>query len=169
MPPIESVIMDKCNHGRSTTSEPTSPTSADPGASPGFSDAEPWAGLYECAWFRSLVWLIDLLSLATAANILWIFPWGGGSYDLKDSIGSFILSYLEWFGFDLAVILLFTITSLSLCHAQDNSDFRWTWKAETRPNRCLSKCEKLVRRTLLIIAVPLLTASSAAIGFLIVL
>ena len=143
MSPIESVIMDKNNHGRSSTSEPTSPTSPDPGASPGFFDAEPWTGLYECAWFRSLVWLIYLLSLATAANILWIFPLGDGSYDLKENIVYFIASYAAWFGVDFAVLLLFTIASLSLCHAQDNSDFRWTWRATTRSNGDRSK---LIRR-----------------------
>ena len=164
MSPIESVIMDKNNHGRSPTSKPTSPTSPDPVASPGISDAEPWTGLYECAWFRSLVWLIYLLSLATAANVLAWFPWGDGSYDLKDNIGIFILSYLAWFGFDLAVLLFFTVTSLSICHAQDTSDFRWTWRAQTRPNRYLSKWTKLIRRTLLIVAVSILTASSATFG-----
>ena len=153
----ESVILDRKNSGRLPASASTHPES-----NPGSSSVEPWTNLYDCEWFRSLVWLIYLPSLATAANILWIFPFGGGSYDLKENIPYFIRSYAAWFGFDFAVLFLFTITSLSLCHAQDNSDFRWTWRATTRSNGDRSK---LIRRILLNISLLILTASSASFGW----
>ena len=163
--PIESVVMDK-NYERSLTSASTSLISLDPVSSPESSNAEPWTDLYKCAWFGSLVWLIYLLSLAAAANVLWLFPVGDASYDLKENIGVLIQYYLAWFGFDLAVLLLFTIISSSLCHSQDTSEFRWTWMAKMRPNRRPSKRTKLIQTTLLIFSVLILTASSAAFGFL---
>ena len=156
---IESVIMDKKDSGPPLISAP------DPIASPGPSDAEPWIHLYEYAWFRSLVLLIYLLSLATAANVLVWFPGGGGTSNLMLDIGIYIMYYLAWFGFDLGVLLLFTVICLSICHAQDTSDIRWTWRAETRPTRRLSGWMKPIQRILLVGSVILLAMSSAGLGF----
>ena len=161
--PSESGMPDKKKDGQLQTSAPPNSNSS---SSPDFSSAEPWTALYKCAWFRSLVWLIYLQTLATAASVLIEFPWGGGSYDLKTNIGFFFKLYLAWFGVDLAMLLLFTITSLSLCHAQENdtTEFRWTWRAQKLLIQGPSKRTKLIRRIVLIASVLILTASSAMVG-----
>ena len=161
----EKVIIDGENAGPLPTSVTTNLTSRDHTSNPEFSSTEPWTGLYECSWFRSLVWLIYLQSLVTAANLLYIFPFSGASSDLKQAISFFLGVYLGWFGLELIILLLFTITSLSLCHAQDNSESRWTWRAQKRANWCLSKRRKLSRRILLMVSALILTASSATFGF----
>ena len=130
-------------------------------SSPGSSSAEPWTDLYKCAWFRSLVWLIYLLSLVTASNVIFVIPVSNGSSNLKGNIGFMLQFYLAWFGVDLAVLLLFTITSLSLCHAQDTSEFRWTWRAKK-----VAKPTKPIQRRLLIVSVWVLAGLSAVFGWI---
>ncbi len=163
--PIESVIMERKKYGRLPTSAPTDLISPEPVSSPGSSSAEPWTNLYECAWFRSLVRLIYLQTLVVAAITLTIFPLGNGAYDLGGNISYVMRDYLGWFGFDLALLLLFTITSLSLCHTQDTSGFRWTWRAKLRANWRPSKRTKLIQRIILNVSVLILTASSVAFGW----
>ena len=67
------------------------------------------------------------MSLTTAANVLYVFPFEDESHDLKSDIRSIIGYYSAWFGVDLAMVLFFTITSLLLSNVQDISEFRWTW------------------------------------------
>ena len=167
--PTESFIMDKKTFGQLPTSASTHLLSPHLKSNRGLSSAEPWTDLYECAWFRSLVWLIYLLNLAIATNILWVFPFTGNAALLEFYIGSTIQFYSSWFGFDLAVLLLFTITSLSLCHAQDTSELRWTWRAEMHANWYPSKRTKLIQQILLIVSVFVLAASSAMFGWLLLL
>ncbi len=162
--PTESVIMDRKKSGQLPTSastHPTSPhpasphpasthsTSPHPGSNPGSSSAEPWTALYECGWFRSLVWLIYLLNLVIATVILYLFPFSNRAVYLKDYIRSLIRFFLGWFGFDLALLLLFTLSSLSLCYAQDT----------------LSKRTNLIQNLLLIVGVLFLAVSSGLYGW----
>ena len=132
----------------------------DPVPTAGSSSAEPWKNMYKCAWFHSLVWLIYLMSLTTAANILYVFPFEEDAYDLKSDIGSIIRYYADWFGVDLAILLLFTITLLSLSNVEDISQLRWTWRPEM-----LGMRTEQIQRILLIVLVLGLTASSAAFGW----
>ena len=158
--------MDNKNSGPLPTSTSTHLISPHSGPNHGSSSVEPYTSLHDYAWFRSLVWLIYLQSLATAANFLLLFPLGDGSVDLKDDIRLFIGFYSTWFGLDLAMLFFFTVTSLSLCHTQDSSDFRWTWRAEKDPHWGPSKRAKLIQRILLIVSVSILAGSSATFGFL---
>ena len=138
----------------------TSASKSDRGASSGSSNAEPWTKLYGCAWFRSLVWLLYLMSLATATTVLYVFPLQGDSYDLKNNIASIIQYYAAWFGVDFGMLFLLTIVSLSLFNVEDISQHRWTWLA-----KMLGKRTERIQRILLIILVLGLTASSAAFGW----
>ena len=147
----ESVIMER----RNSTSRHT-----DPAPSPGSSSPEPWTDLYKCAWFHSLVWLIYLMSLIIAANILYVFPFGGGSQDLIQDIGYFIVYYAAWFGVDFGIVFLSTVASLSLFKVDDISQLRWKWRAAM-----LGMRTEQVQRILLIILVLGLAASSAAFGW----
>ena len=152
--------MERKHSGRLPTSASTYIKSPDPVSSPGSSSVEPWTNLYECAWFRSLVWLIYSMSLATAAIVLYVFPYQGDAYNLKAEIGFFFGFFSAWFGVDLVLLLLFTITSLSLCHAQDTSEVRWTWRANMLPKRTSP-----FQRILLIVSVLVLTGSSGIFGW----
>ena len=164
--PTESVIMKRKKYGRLPASAPTELISPDPVSSPGSSSSEPWTDLYECAWFRSLVRLIYLQTLGIAANVLYIFALGNGAYNMNHNIGFIVQFYLIWFGYDLAMLLLFTMTSLSLCHAQDTSVLRWTWRAKLRANWRPSKRTKLIQRIILNVSVLVLTAPSVAFGWI---
>ena len=166
MSPTESVIMNRKKYGRLPTSASTDIISPEPVLGPGSSSAEPWTDLYECAWFRSLVRLIYLQTLSIAAYVLVIFPLGNGAYDMGGYITSITEFFLAWFGLDLAMLWLFTITSLSLCHGQDASGLRWTWRAKLRAKWCPSKRTQLIQRTILDVSVLILTASSATVGFI---
>ena len=142
--------------------------SPDAVSSPGPSSAEPWTDLYECAWFRSLVKLIYLQTLGMAASVLDLFLLANGAYNLKGNIGFIIQVFLAWFGFDLAVLLLFTVMSLSLCHAQDTSGLCWTWRAKLRTDWRPSKRTKLIQRIILNISVLILTTPSVTFGWFLV-
>lgn len=119
LPPTKSVIVDRENPGRLPTSASTLPPIESVKMEGGIqinrrlphqriahrgipnygsSDGEPYTGLYDYAWFRSLLWLIYLQSLATAANFLLLFPWGDGSVDLEGNIRLFVAFYSTWFG-----------------------------------------------------------------------
>lgn len=163
--PTESVIKNRKNYKQLPNSAPTDLISPRLSLCPGPSSAEPWNDLYECAWFRSLVWLIYLQSLGIAANVIAIFGSGEGFYNLDKYIGYVIRVYSAWFGFDFAVLLLFTIMSLSLCHARDNSELRWTWRAKLRANWGPLKRTKLIQRIMLNASLLILTVSSASFGW----
>ena len=165
--PIESVIMDKESYGQSPTSAPTSLKSPDPVASRGFSDAEPWTDLHEYAWFHSLVWLIYLQSLGIAANIFAVYAFQDESYNIGNYIGTAIIVYSFWIGFDLVMLLLFTVLSLLLCHAKDTSELRWTWRAKLRANRRRSKRIRLIERLSLNGLLSVLTTASGLFGWLV--
>ena len=164
--PIESVIMEKKNSGRLPTSASTHLISTDPLSSSGCSSAEPLTNLYECACFRSLVWLIYLLSLVIASEVLLDFPLSDGSANLEERFCYVFQFYLQWFGADLAILLLFTILSLCSCYAHDNLEFRWTLSAKMLVNRHPSKRTKLIGRILLVASVLILTTLSATVGFI---
>ena len=161
---VESVIMNKKNYKQLPTSASTGLVSPRLTLSPGPSSAEPWTDLYECAWFRSLVWLIYLQSLSIAAVLIIMFPIGGVPYDFGKRIGLIVRFFLAWFGFDLAMLLLLAIASLSLCHVQDASALRWTWRAKIRVNGSTSRQAQLLRTILLGFSVLILTLSST-LGF----
>ena len=162
---IDSVIMDKKSYEQLPTSAPTGLISPRLKSSPGSSGAEPWTDLYECAWFRSLVWLIYLQSLSIATVVIIMFPIADGPYNFGHKVGFLVRFFLAWFGFDLAMLLLFAITSLSLCHVQDASALIWTWRAKIRANRRTSRQAQLLQTILLFVSVLILTASST-LGFL---
>ena len=157
--------MDRKKYGRLSTSAPTDIVSPELESSPGSSSAEPWTDLYKYAWFRSLIRLIYLQTLGIAANVLKLFPLGHGAYNLGRNMAVIIIYYLLWVGFDFAMLLLFTITSLSLCHAQDTSGLRWTWRAKLRANGRPSKRTKLTQRIKLNVSVLILTVPSAVFGW----
>ena len=100
------------------------------------------------------------MSLTTAADVLYVFPFEEDSYDLKSDIRSIIGYYSAWFGVDLALLFLFTIISLSLSNSQDVSEFKWTWRAGM-----LAKQAKLIKIILLIVSVLILSAASATFGW----
>ena len=164
-PPTENVIMDRKKYGRLPTSTTTDLVSPELVSSPRSSSSEPWTGLYECAWFRSLVRLIYLQTLGIAVSMLTILRLQTVANELMAHLVGFIQIYLAWFGFDLALMLLFTITSLSLCHAQDASRFRWTWQAKLQANWRPSRWTKLIQRIILNVSVLILTASSVVFGW----
>ena len=166
MSPAESVIMNRKKYGRLPTTAPTDLISPEPVLGPEPSSAEPWTDLYECAWFCSLVRLIYLQTLSVAANVLVIFPLGHGGYDMGGNIKYITEFFLSWFGFDLAMLLLFTIASLSLCHGQDASGLRWTWRGKLRAKWRPSKRTQAIQRIILDASVLILTASSATVGFM---
>ena len=165
--PIESVIMEKTKYERLPSSGPPDLESPDPVASPGLSDAEPWTDLYEYAWFRSLIWLIYLQSLGIAASILSLCALQDDSYNLGKNIAVTIIVYLFWIGFDLAMLLLFTVVSLSLCHSKDTSGLRWTWRAKLRANRRRSKWIRSTQRIVLNVSILVLTTASGFFGWVI--
>lgn len=149
--------MDRTNCGRLPSS---ASTQTDPIESSGSSSAEPWTNLYKSSWFPSLVWLIYIQSLATAANVLYVFPFEGDSYELNDDIGSAFGYYFAWFGVDLAMLFIFTITSLLLSNVQDTLEFGWVWGA-----KMLAKQTEQIQILLLILSVLILSAASATFGW----
>ena len=155
--PTESVIMERKCSGRLLTS---APTQTDPIEGSGSSSAEPWTNLYKSSWFPALVWLIYIQSLATAANVLYVFPFEGDSYELNDDIGAAFGYYFAWFGVDLAMLFIFTIASLLLSNVQDSLEFGWTWGAEM-----LAKQTEQIQTLLLILSVLILSAASATFGW----
>ena len=158
--------MDRKKYGRLPTSAPMDLVPLNPTSSPGPSSAEPWTDLYECAWFRALVRLIYLQTLGVAATVLNLFALMNGAYNLKSGISFITQVFLAWFGFDLAVLLLFTLVSLTLCHAQDTSGLRWTWRAKLGANWRPSKRTILIQRIILNLSVLILTAPSVSFGWL---
>ena len=161
--------MNKKSYERLPTSAPTELTLPCLRSCPGPSSAEPWNDLYEYAWFRSLVWLIYLQSLGIAATVIAIFVFLEGFNNLDRYIEIIVRIYLGWFGFDFAILLLFAIMSLSLCHAQDNSELRWTWRAELSANCGPSKRTRLIQRVILNVSLLMLTALSASFGWILLM
>lgn len=123
----------------------------------------PWDDLYQDPWFCWLIVLIYLLSLVVAADVLYHFPYQGGTYDLKADIGGYLTRYFSWLGVNLAILLVFSLVAVSLCSTNSALELRWKWWDMASEHSVQSKDRK--ERTLLFFAVILLAASSAARGY----
>ncbi|KAL6718661.1 hypothetical protein ACLMJK_002895 [Lecanora helva] len=68
--------------------------------------------LYGFPWFSGTVFLIYLLSIAPAADVLYTFPYGEGFARFSDNFAGLSQSYLAWIGVGLCLLGIFVFVNL---------------------------------------------------------
>ena len=70
--------------------------------------------LYEFIWFRIMILLIYLLSLAVSADALYTFPYERATSELTAFFGPDFLEYFTWFCLDLLIVWTFVLVTLRM-------------------------------------------------------